>query len=314
MLSHRVNFLRSHPGALLEPRGAMVCPYPLFHMGAWTIALQQWQARDAVVLVDHADAATICDRSRPDRARRRLNAIPGVWRRLLDHRHRRAVVRALRGHRDVGNTRLGCCRRSPTRSPTAQLRVFYGSTEAGSVASLAPADIFRKPGSCGVPAPSTEPCESPETASCGSRGPLLFDGYLDADATAAALVDGWYRTGDLADVDDDGYLSIVGRVGEVIRTGGETVAPSEVEAVIAAIPGVRDAAVIGVPDVQWGEIVCAVVVLDAGATAPTVADVRGHCRERLAAFKHPRRVEVVASIPRTAATNQVQRGLLLESL
>ena len=162
--------------------------------------------------------------------------------------------------------------------------------------------------------PRRPPCGSPADDELWVTGPLLFDGYLDADATAAALVDGWYRTGDLADVDDEGYLSIVGRVGEVIRTGGETVAPSEVETVIAAIPGVRDAAVIGVPDVQWGEIVCAVVVLDAGAAAPTVADVRGHCRERLAAFKHPRRVEVVASIPRTAATNQVQRGLLLESL
>jgi acyl-CoA synthetase (AMP-forming)/AMP-acid ligase II len=311
VLSHRVNFLRSHPGALLEPRGAMVCPYPLFHMGAWTIALQQWQARDAVVLVESPDAATIATAVARSGATR-LNAIPGVWRRLLDH-----------GTADLSSVRFADTGTSATpvsllqeivdALPAAQLRVFYGSTEAGSVASLAHADIFRRPGSCGVPAPSTT-VRVARDGELWVTGPLLFDGYLEADATAAALVDGWYRTGDLADVDDEGYLSIVGRVGEVIRTGGETVAPSEVETVIAAIPGVRDAAVIGVPDVQWGEIVCAVVVLDAGAAAPTVADVRGHCRERLAAFKHPRRVEVVASIPRTAATNQVQRGLLLESL
>jgi acyl-CoA synthetase (AMP-forming)/AMP-acid ligase II len=310
VLSHRVNFLRSHPGALLEPRGAMVCPYPLFHMGAWTIALQQWQARDAVVLVESADAAPISAAVARSGATR-LNAIPGVWRRLLDH-----------GTGDLSSVRFADTGTSATpvsllqeiadALPDAQLRVFYGSTEAGSVASLAHADVFRKPGSCGVPAPST----TVRVAADGElwvTGPLLFDGYLDADATEAALVDGWYRSGDLADVDDEGYLSIVGRVGEVIRTGGETVAPSEVEAVVAAMRGVRDAAVVGVPDVQWGEVVCAVVVLDPGAPAPTVAEVRQHCLERLAAFKHPRRVEVVASIPRTAATNQVQRGLLLDA-
>jgi acyl-CoA synthetase (AMP-forming)/AMP-acid ligase II len=311
VLSHRVNFLRSHPGALLEPRGAMVCPYPLFHMGAWTIALQQWQARDAVVLVESADAATISNAVARSGATR-LNAIPGVWRRLLDH-----------GTADLSSVRFADTGTSATpvsllqeiadALPDAQLRVFYGSTEAGSVASLAHAEAFRKAGSCGVPAPSTTVRVAADHE-LWVTGPLLFDGYLDADATAAALVDGWYRTGDLADVDDEGYLSIVGRVGEVIRTGGETVAPSEVEPVIAAMPGVRDAAVVGVPDVQWGEIVCAVVVLDRCTPAPTVADVREHCRDRLAAFKHPRRVEVVASIPRTAATNQVQRGLLLESL
>jgi fatty-acyl-CoA synthase len=311
VLSHRVNFLRSHPGALLEPRGAMVCPYPLFHMGAWTIALQQWQARDAVVLVESADAATISTAVARSGATR-LNAIPGVWRRLLDHGT--GELSSVR-FADTGTsaTPISLLQEIADALPDAQLRVFYGSTEAGSVASLAHADAFRKPGSCGVPAPSTAVRVAADHELWVS-GPLLFDGYLDTDATAAALVDGWYRTGDLADVDDEGYLSIVGRVGEVIRTGGETVAPSEVESVIAAMPGVRDAAVVGVPDVQWGEIVCAVVVLDPCAPAPTVADVREHCRERLAAFKHPRRVDVVASIPRTAATNQVQRGLLLESL
>src|SRR3974390_2520200 len=83
VLSHRVNVLRSLPGALLEPRGAMVCPYPLFHMGAWTIALQQWQARDAVVFVSSASALEIGGAVSRHRATR-LNAIPAIWRRLLE--------------------------------------------------------------------------------------------------------------------------------------------------------------------------------------------------------------------------------------
>jgi acyl-CoA synthetase (AMP-forming)/AMP-acid ligase II len=83
-----------------------------------------------------------------------------------------------------------------------------------------------------------------------------------------------------------------------------------VEAVLAGLPGVRDVAVIGLPDPEWGEVVCAAVVCDAGAAAPTVAQVRAHCEQRLAPYKHPRRVVVVDAIPRTPATQQIQRRLL----
>ena len=147
------------------------------------------------------------------------------------------------------------------------------------------------------------------------RSPYLFDGYLDdSEATAAALVDGWYRTGDRGVLDDDGYLSIVGRLREVIRTGGETVAPSEVEAALATHPAVAEVAVVGVPDPRWGEVVTAVVVLRPDATAPTLDDLRARCTDRLAPYKRPRRLAIVAELPRTAATGQVQRTLLVERL
>ena len=309
VLSHRVNHLRTHPGALLEPRGAMVCPYPLFHMGAWTIALQQWQARDAVVLVGATDAATIVDAITRSRAER-VNCVPAVWRRVLDHAG--ADLSTIR-FADTGTSATPPELLAAMRAamPDARLRIFYGSTEAGSVAMLEDRDIERKPGSVGVPAPSTE--VRIDDGQLLVRGPLLFDGYLDdPDATAAALVDGWYATGDHAEVDGEGYLRIVGRAGDVIRTGGESVAPSEVEAVLAAMAGVRDVAVIGLPDPDWGEVVCAAIVCDVGAAPPTVAQLRAHCEHRLAAFKHPRRVVVVDAIPRTPATNQIQRRLLVE--
>jgi acyl-CoA synthetase (AMP-forming)/AMP-acid ligase II len=182
------------------------------------------------------------------------------------------------------------------------------------VAALEPADVARKPGSCGVPAPLTEVRIQPD-GELWVRGPLVFDGYLgDPEATAAALVDGWYRTGDLADADADGYLTIVGRVGEVIRTGGESVAPSEVEGVLLDHPCVADVAVVGLPDPQWGEVVCAVVVTVTGVDGPGLDELRAHCADRLASFKHPRRVEFVDRIPRTASTLQVQRRLLIEQL
>jgi acyl-CoA synthetase (AMP-forming)/AMP-acid ligase II len=187
--------------------------------------------------------------------------------------------------------------------------VFYGSTEAGNVASLAHVDVDRKPGSCGVPA-SFSTVRVDEAGEVWVTGPLLFDGYFENDeATNEALVDGWYRSGDLADVDDEGYLSIVGRAKDLIRTGGESVVPVEVEVVLSDHPSVRDVAVVGLPDAQWGEVVCAVVVGEV-----TLEDLTAHCDGRLARFKQPRRLALVDEIPRTPATNQVQRRLIVEQL
>ena len=127
-----------------------------------------------------------------------------------------------------------------------------------------------------------------------------MDGYFDDPAaTGEALIDGWYHTGDLGALDDDGYVSIVGRARDVIRTGGETVAPPEVEAVLGTHPDVAEVAVVGVPDVEWGEVVTAVVVPRAGGAGLTVEALRAHCEGRLAAFKQPRRLAVVDSLPRT---------------
>jgi acyl-CoA synthetase (AMP-forming)/AMP-acid ligase II len=317
VLSHRVNVLRTHPGALLEPRGPMVCPYPLWHMGAWTIALQQWQGRDVVVLLTSADAGAITT-AVARHAATRLNAIPALWGRILASDSDDGAMSALASLRfaDTGTsaTPLELLEGIERAAPNAHIRVFYGSTEAGSVASLDHAEIRRKPGSCGVPAPGTE-VRLAGDGELWVRGPLLFDGYLDdEDATAEALVDGWYRTGDLAEVDEEGYLSIVGRARDVIRTGGETVSPDEIEHVLCRHPDVADVAVVGVPDPSWGEIVCAVVVPTPGTPPPSLAELRALCHGKLAAFKHPRRLELVDAIPRTPSTLQVQRRLLVERL
>jgi len=316
VLSHAANLLRTHPGALLEPRGAMVCPYPLFHMGAWTIALQQWQARDAVVLLESTGAAEICEAVARHQATR-LNCVPAVWRRILEH-----VETA--GPDQLSSIRFADTGTSSTPVelltsieavvPHAHLRVFYGSTEAGSVACLDHPDIRRKPGSCGPPAPGVS-VRRADDGELWVRSAVLFDGYLDdPEASEAALVDGWYRTGDVAEEDDEGYLRIVGRVGDLIRTGGEAVAPEEVEAVLAAHPSVAEVAVIGLPDASYGEVVGAVLVVVPGRTAPTLEALRAHCAGRLAGFKQPRRLYVAGALPRTASTGQVQRRLLVEQV
>jgi acyl-CoA synthetase (AMP-forming)/AMP-acid ligase II len=320
MLSHRVNYLRTHPGSQLEPRGATVCMYPLFHMGAWTIALQCFQTQTTLALVPQADPRILCEEVERWQATH-INAIPAVWRRILDH----LATPEGKAH-DLSSLRFADSGTSATPPellaaikeavPHATRRIFYGSTEAGGVTLLREEDIERKPGSCGVPQHSCDVRADPETGELLVRGPLLFDGYFDdPDATAAAFTaDGWFRTGDVAAEDDEGYLSIIGRVKDVIRTGGESVAPTEVEAALADHPHFVDVAVVGVPDSQWGEVVCAVVVLADGAPVPTLDDIAEHCGSRLARFKRPRRVEVLDSIPRTPATNQVQRRLIVERI
>lgn len=316
VLSHRANFLRTHPGAQLEPRGALICPYPLFHMGAWTLALQQWQARDAVIF-SGSDAGDICEAITRYKAAR-INAIPGVWRRVLGY------LASTGNGADTTTVRFADTGTSATPPellaaiaaafPKADVRVFYGSTESGSVASLQHEDIGRKPGSCGPPAPFVE-VRVDDSGELWVHSAVQFDGYFgDEEATQAAVVDGWFRTGDLADTDDEGYLSIVGRARDVIRTGGETVAPTEVEEVLRSEPSVSDVAVVGLHDDTWGEVVCAAVVVRAGHLAPTVEQLRAHCEGRLAAFKQPRRVAVVAEIPRSAGNGNVQRRVLLERL
>ena len=285
-------------------------------MGAWTISLQQWQARDAVVYVPRPDGPAICEAVRRHSAAR-LNAMPAVWQRILD-------TLAENGEQ-LPSIRLADSGTSATppalleaiakACPNAWIRIFYGSTEAGNVASLTGDDVFRKPNSCGVPSQATEIRLDPGTGELCARGPLLFDGYYgNPEATARALQDGWYHTGDLAAVDDEGYLSIVGRAHDVIRTGGESVVPTEVETALQGLPGAAEIAIVGLPDDTWGEIVCAAVVAEAGAEPPTLETARAWCGGKLANFKHPRALRLVEQIPRTPATNQIQRRLIVEAL
>jgi acyl-CoA synthetase (AMP-forming)/AMP-acid ligase II len=320
VLSHRVNYLRSHPGAQLEPRGATVCMYPLFHMGAWTIALQAWQTQTPLVLVEQADPAVLCAAIAASGATH-FNAIPAVWRRILDHAAAHPEVRA--GLQSLRVVDSGTSATPPELLlaikdlvPEASRRVFYGSTEAGAVCMLRDEDMEARPGACGPPQHSVAVRLDPETGELQVRGPLLFDGYFeDPEATAeVTTADGWFRTGDLAAVDDAGAYTIVGRLKQVIRTGGETVSPVEVELALADHPALADVAVVGVPDPQWGETVCAAIVVRDGHVAPDLEALRAHAGATLAKFKLPRRVAVVAEIPRTPATLQVQRALLVEQI
>jgi fatty-acyl-CoA synthase len=196
------------------------------------------------------------------------------------------------------------------RFPGTRTTVNYGSTEAGPSVSLPDADLFTKVHAVGLPVPGTRARLADDSELLLSSDWLMSRYYELPDETAAALRDGWYYTGDLADHDDEGYYWIVGRKREIIRTGGESVAPVEVEDVLRSYAGLRDVAVAGVIDERWGEVVCAFVVTEPDQPAPTVEELRSHIGDRLAPFKHPRRIVVTEQLPRTPATGQIQRSAL----
>ena len=308
VLSQRTQRLRMQPGPW--PVGARVCMFPMFHMAGWSI-VGQWQSGDEIAYVPRADADDLLETVQSRRAHT-LYAIPAVWRRILEADRGRYDLSSLRCA-DTGTsaTTPELLRAIADAFPGTTTQINYGSTEASLVCSLWPQDVHRKPGSVGPPAASTQ-VRLDENGELWARNPCLFTGYFrDDEATAAAVVDGWYRTGELAEVDDEGYYYIVGRTKDLIRTGGETVAPVEVDQAIQSHPGVLDAAVAGVPDEDWGEVITAFVVLRDGHTLDLAA-LRQHCDGRIAAYKHPRRLVTVGAIPRTGPTGQVQRRRLVD--
>jgi O-succinylbenzoic acid--CoA ligase len=142
-------------------------------------------------------------------------------------------------------------------------------------------------------------------------GPTLMLGYrLDPGATAAAFTtDGWLRTGDAGTIGDDGRLRVRGRIDDRIVTGGENVWPGEVEAVLRDHPAVADVAVAGAADPEWGHRVVAFVVPAEAGAPPSLEDLRGFARDRLAPFKLPRQVVAVEALPRTAGGKLRRRSL-----
>lgn len=184
----------------------------------------------------------------------------------------------------------------------------YGMSETAMLTSN-PYDGERRAGSVGFPLPGVDVRLATAGDGPGEievRGPNVFAGYLDRpEATAEAFDGGWFRTGDLGDVDADGYLHIVGRSKELIISGGFNVFPREVEDVLRACPGVVDACVVGVPDAEWGERVTAFVVGD-----PDDATLVAWAAERLVAYKRPRRWERIDDVPRNSM-GKVQRDVLV---
>jgi len=206
------------------------------------------------------------------------------------------------------------------RFPGADLLNFYGLTETTSIASsLAPEYALSHAASIGMPVPRVEfmiaddsgnPLGPNKVGELCIRGGNIFKGYLNRpDATARAFFPGaWFRSGDAALIDDDGFVFLRGRRQEMILVGAENVYPVEVENVLCAHPSVREAAVVGMPGGVFGELVRAVVVLKHGARA-TADEIRKHCAKHLAGFKVPHKVDFIDALPRNPSGKVVKRWI-----
>lgn len=197
----------------------------------------------------------------------------------------------------------------------------YGMTESGLIARMPfeLADEMRGTGSVGpvvpdrrvrIEGPDGVPVAPGAVGEIVVRGPGMFRGYLDnPDATAAIMREGWLYTGDLGRIDERGFLYVSGRKKDIVRRSGENINPEEVEAVLRSYPGILDAAVTGVPDVERGEELEAHVQLKSGVPAPPAEEIARFCAERLAHHKVPRYIRFVSELPMNASM-RVRKELL----
>jgi long-chain acyl-CoA synthetase len=196
----------------------------------------------------------------------------------------------------------------------------YGLSEASPVTHINPFGAGNRPGTIGLPLPDTQarivdPIDggidlpAGEVGELAVRGPQVMKGYYhNPEATAAVLRDGWLYTGDMARRDADGYYTIVDRKKDIIKTSGFLVFPAEVEEVLIRHPDVAEAAVIGVPDLERGETVKALVVARPGATLQ-ISALDAHCREHLSKHKRPRNFEIVKELPKNFLGKILRRQL-----
>lgn len=203
--------------------------------------------------------------------------------------------------------------------PAARLIEGYGLTETcNGIAYLDGANMFRKLGSVGRPThrvdvrivdDDDQPVATGDLGEIVVRGPKVSPGYWrDPELTASTHRGGWFHTGDIGRFDDDGYLYVVDRKKDMIRSGGENLASSEVERVLYDHPDVSEAAVIGIPDERWGEVPRAHIVLRHGAST-SARDLVDFCAARLAKFKVPRDVVFMSELPRNPSGKVLKREL-----
>ena len=272
---------------------------PQFHVGGWNVQpLLAWWKGARVVLEREFEASRALELIE----RKRVTTLMGVPATYLFMAQAPGFDDA-----DLSSLRTAVVGGAPMPVPLLErwqergvaIAQGYGLTEAApNVLCVPPEDAVRKAGCAGKPYPHVD-VRIGGRGELQVRGPNVFPGYWrNPQATAEAFEDGWLRTGDVAEVDDEGFVRIVGRLKDMYVSGGENVYPAEVEAALHEHPDVADAAVVGVPDERWGETGVAFVVLRPGARA-SADELLGHCAERLARFKVPSRVVFLDELPRS---------------
>ena len=293
--NHLASALASAWNLGVAPDDRWLCALPVFHVGGLAILLRSAIYGTATVVHPRFDVdAALASLSSGEATL--VSLVPTQLRRLVDAGLERAPAlrAALLGGGPVPGDLLEWA--AARGFPALQT---YGMTETASqVATLSAPEAVRKGGSAGRPLPGVELRIEADTGEILVRGPMVAPGAVSGD--------GWLHTGDRGRRDDEAFLWVEGRIGDVIVTGGENVAAAQVEEALLAHPAVADAAVIGEPDPEWGERIVAYVVL---AAAATDEELMAHCRARLAAFEAPKALRRLRELPRTA-TGKVERHKL----
>jgi acyl-CoA synthetase (AMP-forming)/AMP-acid ligase II len=294
---------------------------PFYHSAPFGMALCQLCLGGQVVIMpafNAADALTLIERERVTWA----FMVPAMYNAIFNH------LRAQPSDVDLSSLRRLLSGASPLPTPVKQeilrafpnagLFEFYGATEVGTATTLRPEDQWRKTRCVGRPVFGAEvkivdaegsPVAAGTVGEIYVKTPSIFDGYRGApEKTAAAFRDGWCTLGDLGRMDEEGYLYIVDRLKDVIKSGGVNIYPSEIEEVLLTHPDVAEAAVIGIPHPHWGEAAHAVVVTRSGTPLP-LGTVAAHCQERLAGYKVPKSVETRDALPHNPAGKILKRTL-----
>jgi fatty-acyl-CoA synthase len=305
----------------LTPDTRLLVVGPLYHVGAFDLpgVAVLWLG-GTIVLHREFDAAAVLQAIEAER-------IEGVW--LAPVMTAAVLAQAARAPRDVSSLRwvIGGGDRTPearihafaAQFPNARYIDAYGLTETCSGDTfMDPGYEIAKIGSAGRPTAHVEirivdeqgaPLPAGETGEICLRGPKVTQGYWrDPDKTAAAFFGDWFRTGDVGHLDADGFLFLTDRKKDMILSGGENIASSEVERVLYELPQIAEAAVIGVADERWGERPLAVVVMAEGATLAPEA-ILAHCRAKLAGFKVPKAVVLRERLPRNPSGKILKRVL-----
>jgi O-succinylbenzoate-CoA ligase len=294
----------------------LIC-LPLFHVGALNPLISSFHKGGTVVMMSQFDPVRIWEIFAEERINVTL-AVPAMLNFMLQtfdsEKH------------DISSLRWVMSGAAPVPVPLIEkyaamgieIHQVYGLTEScGPACLISPEDALERAGSTGkaffhtdvkVVDPDGHEVAGGQTGEVLVRGPHLMLGYWNRpEATAETIVDGWLHTGDIAEIDTDGYIYIQDRIKDMIISGGENVYPAEIENVLAGHAGISEVAVIGIPSAKWGESPLAVVVKQDEAL--TADEVLRHCEGKLAPFKLPRHVEFIEVIPRNPTGKVLKRVL-----
>lgn len=320
--NHFFNATASTQNLPAGPADRWLAVLPLFHVGGLAIVLRGLFYAMPVVVQDGFDPAAV-NRALDHEGITLISVVSNMLARMLDQRHDRpypATFRtALVGGGPVPAPLLERCARAGI--PVMQT---YGLTETASQSvTLAPADALRKLGSAGKPLPGVElrierddkPIEATGPEAVGEivlRGPNITPGYENRqEATALAWRNGWFHTGDLGWLDEEGFLYVADRRDDLIISGGENIYPAEIEAVLLSHPAIEEAGVVGQPHQRWGQVPVAFVKMRPGFSVAE-AEILAYCAERLARYKIPVAVNFSGPLPRNATGKLLRRALRAE--